>query len=60
MYTPLFLGINNADWRVVLGIGIFLISGLLLIAGVFVYIIVEYVVKLIRRIRKNASSAEPQ
>jgi len=53
MYKPLFLGINDAtmgDWR--LGLCILII--LVVIAGIIVYYIAFYIVKVISRMRKNS------
>jgi hypothetical protein len=51
MYKPLFLGISNADPVVLYGLLIFLLAGLILLAGIIAYLACYYILKLVRLIR---------
>ena len=55
MYKPLLLGISNANPVVLYGVLIFLFLSLISIAGIIVYFTGFYIIKLIRRIRRNST-----
>ena len=59
MYKPLLLGINNADPFVLYGLLIILFLGLISIAGIMVYFTGYYIIKTIRRMRKDPPKAMP-
>jgi hypothetical protein len=59
MYKPLLLGINNADPFVLYGFLIILFLGLISIAGIMVYFTGYYIIKTIRRMRKDPPKAMP-